>query len=105
MKPGTKKWMLVPHNIGQISYHYTTITATWTYKMGVKPPLNYWLVNEFIIDTTAQTTESYQDLKQMKCKLKTSSSYTTLTQIFVVAVHPHPLEFFPCTHDHCLIYG
>jgi len=28
MKPGTKKkWVPVPRNIGQISYHYTTITA------------------------------------------------------------------------------
>jgi hypothetical protein len=59
--------------------------------MGVKPPLNYWLVKEFIIDSTAQIIESYPDLKQMKCKLKTPSSYTTLTQILVVAVHPHPL--------------
>jgi hypothetical protein len=47
--------------------------------MGVKAPLNYWLANEFIADSTAQIIESYQDLKQIKCKLKTSSSYTTLT--------------------------
>lgn len=85
-----KKWALIPRNIGQISYH-TPPSAMWTYKMGVKPPLNYWLVKEFIIDSTAQIIESYPDLKQMKCKLKTPSSYTTLTQILVVAVHPHPL--------------
>jgi hypothetical protein len=52
MKPGTEKWVLAPCNNGQISYHYTTIKAMHTYKMRVKPPLNYWLVNEFVIDST-----------------------------------------------------
>ena len=79
MKLGTKKWALAPCNIGQISYHYTAITDMWTYKMEVKPPLNYWLVNEFITDFTVMIYESYPDLKQMKSKLKTSSSYTNTT--------------------------
>jgi hypothetical protein len=47
--------------------------------MEVKPPLNYWLVNEFITDFTVMIYESYPDLKQMKSKLKTSSSYTNTT--------------------------
>lgn len=78
MKTERKKWVLVPNNISKnflpLHHHHSHVN-----KMEVKPPINYWVVNEFIIDCTAQITESYQDLKQMKCKLKTSSSYTTLT--------------------------